>query len=154
MMISPISSHLSFSSSTLPAPKNTKLSHPSLSLHETIKSQHRVQHTPSTAYTEYSIHQVQHTPCTASTEYCIHRILHHPKINCLPLSASFPSLGRPCCTQFSTFPQLRVNQWIESQLPISKMKFGPEATRILPRHSGRPQQCFQVLPDAPRPPWS
>jgi len=31
---------------------------------------HRVQHTPSTAYTEYSIHEVQHTPCTASTQDC------------------------------------------------------------------------------------
>jgi len=37
-----------------------------------IKSKHRVQHTPSTAY----------------TEYCIHRTLHHPKIDCLPLPAS------------------------------------------------------------------
>jgi hypothetical protein len=35
MMISPISSHLSLS---LPSPKNTKLSHPYLSLHATIMS--------------------------------------------------------------------------------------------------------------------
>jgi len=38
---------------------------------------HRVQHTPSTAYTEYSIHrstaytEEQHTPSTAYTVYCI-----------------------------------------------------------------------------------
>jgi len=51
------------------------------------------------------------------TEYSIHRVLHHPKIDCLLLPASFSSLGRPCCTQHSTFPRLRVNQWIESQLP-------------------------------------
>jgi hypothetical protein len=29
---------------------------------------HRVQHTSSTTYTEYSIHRVQHTPSTASTQ--------------------------------------------------------------------------------------
>jgi len=52
--------------------KNTKLSHPCQSLHPMIKSSHRVQHTPSTAYTEYSIHRVQHTPSTAYTKYSIH----------------------------------------------------------------------------------
>jgi len=67
--------------------------------------------------TQYSIHQVQHTPCTAYTEYCIHRILHHSKMDSLPLPASFSALSGPCCTEFSTFPQLQVNQWIESQLP-------------------------------------
>jgi len=38
----------------------------------------RVQHTPSTAYTEYSIHRVQHTPSTAYTEYSIHQVQHTP----------------------------------------------------------------------------
>ena len=66
--------------------------------------------------TDCSIHWVQHTPSTAHIEYCIHRILHHPKIDCLPLPASLSALSRPCCTQFSTFPRLRVKQWIESQL--------------------------------------
>jgi len=51
------------------------------------------------------------------TEYYIHRVLHHPTIDCLPLPASLSALSGPCCTQFSTIPQLRVNQWIESQLP-------------------------------------
>jgi len=37
-----------------------------------------VQHTPSTAYTEYSIHRVQHTPSTANTEYSTHRVQHTP----------------------------------------------------------------------------
>ena len=37
---------------------------------------HLVQHTPSTAYTEYSIHRVQHTSSTAYTEYSIHRVQH------------------------------------------------------------------------------
>jgi len=45
---------LSFSSPSQPSSQNTKISHPSLSLHGMIMSWHRVQHTPSTAYTEYS----------------------------------------------------------------------------------------------------
>jgi len=67
--------------------------------------------------TEYSIHRVLHTPSTGYTEYCIHRVLHHPKIDCLTPPAGLSALSGPCCTQFSTFPQLWVNQWIESQLP-------------------------------------
>jgi len=63
-----------------------------------------------------SEHQVQYTPSIAYTEYSIHCVLQHPNINCLPLLASLSSFGRPCCTQFSTFPQLCVNQWIQSQL--------------------------------------
>jgi len=44
-------------------------------------------------------------------------------MNCIirtsSISRSQPvsSLGRPCGTQFTTFPQSRVNQWIQSQLP-------------------------------------
>jgi len=58
-----------------------------------------------------------------NTEYTIHQVQHHPKIDSLPLTASFllppsfPSLSGCCCTQLSTIPQLQVNQWIESQLP-------------------------------------
>jgi len=37
---------LSFSSTTQPSSQNTKLSHPSLSLHDMIMSWHRVQHPP------------------------------------------------------------------------------------------------------------
>jgi len=69
------------------------------------------------AYTEYSIHWVQHTLSTAYTEYGIHRILRHPMINCLLLPASLSSRCRSCRTQLFIFPQLQVNQWIESQLP-------------------------------------
>jgi len=104
MMISHPLSSLSFSSSTLPSPKNTKLSHPSLSLHAMIKSSHRVQHSPSTAYTEYIIHRVQHTLSTAYTAYCI-----IPR-STVSHSQPFSSLCRTCCTQFCTFPQLQVNQ--------------------------------------------
>jgi len=46
---------LSFSSTTLPSSQNTKLSHPSLSLHAIIMSQHRVKYTPSTTYSKYCI---------------------------------------------------------------------------------------------------
>ena len=68
--------------------------------------------------TEYSIHRVRHTPSTAHTKYDIHHILYHPKIDFLPLPASLSALSRPCCTEFSTFPWLWVNQWIESRLPL------------------------------------
>ena len=69
--LSHLLSSLSLSSSILPSPKNMKLDHPSLSLHAIIKSKHWEQHTPSAAYTEYSIHWVQHTLSTAYTAYCI-----------------------------------------------------------------------------------
>jgi len=114
MMISPnLLWSLSFSSSILPSPKNTKLSHCSLSLHAMIKTEHRVQHTPSTAYTEYSIHRVQQTMSTAYTAYCV---IPRSTVSCSqPVSHL---LADHVCTQFSTFPQLWVNQWIESQLPL------------------------------------
>jgi len=65
---------LSFSSTTQASSQNTKLSHPSLSLHAMIMSWHW-----STAYTEYRICRVQHF-----TKYSIHRVQHPPKIVCLP----------------------------------------------------------------------
>ena len=74
---------LSSSSKTQPSSQNTKLSHPSLSFHAMIMSSHWVQHTPSTAYTEYSIYRVQHTPSTAYTEYSIHWVQDPSKIDCL-----------------------------------------------------------------------
>ena len=61
--------------------QNTNLSYPSLSLHVMIMSWHWAQHTPTTAYTEYSIHRVKHIPSTAYTKYSIHWV---PKIVCLP----------------------------------------------------------------------
>ena len=70
-------SSLSFSSTTLLSSQNTKLSHPSLSLHVMFMSWHRVQHTPSTAYTEYSIDRVQHTPNTAYTQDCLSSLHFH-----------------------------------------------------------------------------
>ena len=58
--------------------KNTKWGHPSLSLHAMIMSGHWLQHTPSTAYTKYSIHQAQYTPSTSYTNYSIHWVQHTP----------------------------------------------------------------------------
>ena len=49
-------------------------------------------------------------------EFPPNRVLHHCKIDCLPLSARLSPRAWPCCTQLSRFPQLRVDQWIESQL--------------------------------------
>jgi len=37
---------------------------------------------------------------------------------------------------------------------ISTMYIGPGAAHKPPRYSGSLHQCFRVLPDAPRPPWS
>jgi len=41
--------------------------------------------------TEYSIHRIQHTPSTAYTEYCEHCVLHHLMIDSLPLPTSLSS---------------------------------------------------------------
>jgi len=59
-------------------------------------------------------HDHELMPSTAYTEYCIIPRLTVSRSNLVCLRSSF---GRPCCTQHSTFPKLRVNQWIESQLP-------------------------------------
>jgi len=66
---------------------------------------HRVE-----AYTEYSIDWVQHTFNTGYTRYS------ESSQDQLSPAPSYPGSG-PCCTQFCTFPQLWVNQWIESQFP-------------------------------------
>jgi len=71
-------------------------------------------HIPNTAYTEYCIHRVLHTLSTTYTEYYIipkFTVFHSQAVSHLS------SLGGPCCTKLSIFPQLQVNQWIESQLP-------------------------------------
>jgi len=62
--------------------------------------------------TEYSIHRLQYTLSTTYTAYCI-----IPRSTVSRSQASLSCLGRSCCTQFSTFEQLRVTQWIESELP-------------------------------------
>jgi len=63
--------------------QNPTLTNSSQSLHVMMMSWHRVQHTPSTLFTEYSIPWVQNTPSTAYTEYSIHSIQHPSIILCL-----------------------------------------------------------------------
>ena len=65
--------------------------------------------------TKYRIHRVEHTPSTAHNQYSLYSVLHNPKICCLQHPASLSALSGPCCTQFSTFPWVRVIQWIDSQ---------------------------------------
>jgi len=99
--LSHLLSALSFKFSTLPSPKNTKLSYPSLSIYAMIKSSRHVQHTPSRAY----------------TDCWIQCIMHLPKTDRLPLPPSLSSVGRSSCTQLPRFRLLPVNQWVESHLP-------------------------------------
>jgi len=75
--------------------------------------------------TKYSIHWVLLTTRSAYTAYCI--------IPGSTVSGSqlVSSLSWWCCTQFSTFPQLRVNQSMESQL---SSRLPPE----LPPENGPP----------------
>jgi len=61
--------------------------------------------TPSTEFAENSIH--------LSTAYATCRIIPRSTLSC---SQPVSFLNRPCCTQFSTFTQLRVKQWMHSQL--------------------------------------
>jgi hypothetical protein len=82
---------ISLSSWILSSPKNTKLSHCSQSLQAMFKSLDRVQYTLSTAYTAYCI-------IPRST------VFHSQPISHLSV--------HPVCTQFCTFPQVQVNQWI------------------------------------------
>lgn len=50
--------------------------------------------------------------------------------------------------------QVPIMSWIgNTRKIISKMSIGPESALKPPRHSRRPHQCFQVFPDASRPPW-
>ena len=59
----------------------------------------RVQHTRSTAYTEYSIHRVQHKPSTAYTDYSIPRVQHTQE--CLTSHHSHHDKLTPdCCFGF------------------------------------------------------
>jgi len=96
--LGPLVSSTSFSSSS---PISLFLIHNS-----TVTQDHEVMSSLSISPCHYQ----ELTLSAAYTEYSIHHVLHHPNIDCLPLPASISSLSRPCWTQFSTFPQLRVNQ--------------------------------------------
>ena len=96
-----------------------------LILNSTITWEHEVE----SSHFISPCHDQELTPSTAYNDYCIHCVLHHANTNCLPLPASLSSVGRPCCTEFSTFPPLRVNQWIQSQLP-SRLPSRTTASRL------------------------
>jgi len=104
---------LSFSSTTQPSSQNTNLIHPSLSLHAIIISWHQVQHTPSTAYTEYSIHRVQHTQSTASTHDCLSSLHSHDYELTPECSFSFQRTSLHDSHGWEL-----TNWWIESQHPV------------------------------------
>jgi len=135
---------LSFLSTTLPASQNTKLSHPSLSLHTMMMGWHRVQHTPSTAYTAYSIHRVQHPPKVV----CLPFIL---MITSWPLNVVSASGVPPCtidCHQPALHKSLKggvtsshshgcelTHRWIESQLPACLLTWSTATSQVSIRAS-------------------
>ena len=67
----------------------------------------RVQHTLSTAYSEYSILQVQHTPSTAYSEYSILRVQHTPSTAYTQYSLHPVQHTQDCSHQQKTFPSGR-----------------------------------------------
>jgi len=119
---------LCFSSRTQPLLQNTKLSRPSLSPHAMSMNWYWVQHTPSTAYTKYSIHQVQHTPRTAYTKYSIHHVQHTPstayteysihRVKHTPSTAYTKCGIHPRLSVFPSFSPLQVDSWMYIQLPM------------------------------------
>jgi len=85
---------LSFSSSPLTSPENTKFSHPSLCSHAIMMIRHWVQNTASTLSTEDRL-------SPGSTQVLISHL----------------SLDLACSLLY-TFPRLQGNQWLESQLRL------------------------------------
>jgi len=70
-----------------------------------------------------------------NTEYSIHQVQHHPKIDSVPLPASDSSLGRCGCSRLSIYPQLQVDQWVESPQPLCLPPCLPPADRQPPSTS-------------------
>jgi len=104
---------LSFSSTTQPSSQNTKLSHPSLSLHDMIMSWHRVQHTPSTASTQdcmSSLHSHDYE-LTPECSFSLWRTSLHDR----PPSASSPSELKGKVTLSHSHGCELTIWWIESQ---------------------------------------
>ena len=115
-------SSLSFSSSTLPSPKNTKLSHPSLSLHAMIKSQHRIQHTLKQQsavrnFQRRTHHQKQHFLHFLHLVYCTHKLKkiksRFPWNMALLYCSGVSFESSRCCLQASrpVYPLLGMWQW-------------------------------------------
>jgi len=99
-----------------------------------IMSWHWVQHTPSTAYTKYSVHQVQYTPSTAYTRYRLSSL--HPQdyeltpkcsvtlwrasLHDRPPSPSSPWELKGSVTLSHCHGCEYTNWWKESQLPARR----------------------------------
>jgi len=74
-----------------------------------------------------------------NTEGSIHQVLHRRMTNWLLLRATLSSFGVCCCIQPPTFPQLEVNQWMESQLlsGVTSDLLSPSTPLILIDHGWR-----------------
>jgi len=95
---------LTFLCSTLPSPKNMKCSHPSVTLHAIILTQHRVLHTPSTASS-------QDRQSSAPSQFLIswwillYGTLYIPTITCEPINIVSDAVAPPsnCTTSKYSF---------------------------------------------------
>jgi len=104
---------LSLSSTTQSSSQNTKLSHPSLSLHDPIMSWHRVQHTPSTTSTQdclSSLHSHDYK-LTPQCSFSFRRTSLHD----WPPSASSPGGVKGKVTLSHSHGCELTNWWIECQ---------------------------------------
>jgi hypothetical protein len=80
------------------------------------------------AYTQYYIHPVRHMLSTAYTQYCI---IPRSTVSRSQPASHLSSVYAPCCTQFPSFPQLRLNQWLVFQLPLGLLPDLPPPDRPL-----------------------
>jgi len=110
---------LSFPSTTLPSSWNTQLHYHSLSLHAMILTYHNIQHTPRTAYIQYSIHWVQYTPRTAYTEYYIHWVQHTLSI------AYAMNIIHPWLFAFPSSSWLCIDPWMVPQFDDTSLHDRP-----------------------------
>jgi len=125
---------LSFSSTSQPSSQNTKLCHPSLSLHDIIMIWNRVQHTPSTASTldclsSLHSHDYELTPeCSFSFRLT--------SLHDQPPSASSPWELKGEVTLSHSHGCEVTNRWIESQhrarRPSTASKYSSNLTWSLP----------------------
>jgi len=105
---------LSFSSTTQPSSQNTKLSHPSLSLHDMIMSWHQVQHPPSTASTQDFLSSLySHYELTPECSFSFRRASLHDR----PPSASSPWELKSQVTLSHSHGCELTNWWMESLHP-------------------------------------
>jgi len=122
---------LSFSSTTQPSSQNTKLSHPSLSLHVVIMSWHRVQHTPSTASTQDCLSSL-HSHDYELTPQCSFSFRRTSLYDRLP-SASSPCELKSKVTLSHSHGCKLTNWWIEFHYPVRRPSTASKYTSNLAR---------------------